>query len=86
MAADQTWLLFFPLCIIPRFLDYQGSFQSCFHFGESYQTTGGGVQIPGDSHSYTAHPHSGFHMSSSNTGAAGEGRPPEPPAASERAA
>ncbi|TNM87626.1 hypothetical protein fugu_005847 [Takifugu bimaculatus] len=55
----------------PASEEYQGTFQSCFHFGESYQTTGGGVQIPGDSHSYTSHPQNGFHMSSSNTGAAG---------------
>lgn len=78
MAADQAWLLFSSLFLLlytfPRFLDYQGTFQSCFHFGESYQTTGGGVQIPGDSHSYASHPQNGFHMSSSNTGAAGEAR------------
>uniref|UniRef100_H3CZC5 GLIS family zinc finger 1b n=1 Tax=Tetraodon nigroviridis TaxID=99883 RepID=H3CZC5_TETNG len=70
-------LSLFPLLLylFPRFPEYQGTFQSCFHFGESYQT-GGGVQIPGDPHCYTSHPQNGFHMPSSNTGAAGEGQCP----------
>ncbi|GAA6235031.1 zinc finger protein GLIS1-like [Lates japonicus] len=53
--------------------EYQGSFQSCFHFGDSYrmEQTVGGVHIPGDSHTYTSHQHNGFHMSTSNTGSAG---------------
>nr|XP_043900203.1 zinc finger protein GLIS3 isoform X1 [Solea senegalensis] len=48
--------------------EYQGSFQSCFHFGDSYrmEQTVGGVHIPGDSHAYTSHQHNGFHMSTSN--------------------
>lgn len=62
------------LNILPHFLEYQGSFQSCFHFGDSYrmEQTVGGVHIPGDSHAYTSHQHNGFHMSNSNTGSAGE--------------
>ncbi|XP_038572035.1 zinc finger protein GLIS1 isoform X2 [Micropterus salmoides] len=53
--------------------EYQGSFQSCFHFGDSYrmEQTVGGVHVPGDSHSYTSHQQNGFHMSTSNTGTAG---------------
>ncbi|XP_008282131.1 zinc finger protein GLIS1 isoform X2 [Stegastes partitus] len=53
--------------------EYQGSFQSCFHFGDSYrmEQTVGGVHVPGDSHAYTTHQHNGFHMSGSNTGSAG---------------
>ncbi|XP_055077019.1 zinc finger protein GLIS1 [Periophthalmus magnuspinnatus] len=51
--------------------EYQGSFQSCFHFGDSYRIdqTVGGVHIPGDSHNYSSHQHNGFHMSAGNTGA-----------------
>ncbi|XP_044056343.1 zinc finger protein GLIS1 isoform X2 [Siniperca chuatsi] len=53
--------------------EYQGSFQSCFHFGDSYrmEQTVGGVHVPGDSHAYTSHQHNGFHMSTGNTGTAG---------------
>ncbi|XP_068174795.1 zinc finger protein GLIS1 [Antennarius striatus] len=53
--------------------EYQGSFQSCFHFGDSYrmEQAGGGVHILGDSHAYNSHQHNGFHMSSSNTGNTG---------------
>ncbi|XP_028259463.1 zinc finger protein GLIS3 isoform X3 [Parambassis ranga] len=53
--------------------EYQGSFQSCFHFGDSYrmEPTVGGIHVPGDSHAYTSHQHNGFHMSTSNTGSAG---------------
>ncbi|XP_054458986.1 zinc finger protein GLIS1 [Anoplopoma fimbria] len=53
--------------------EYQGSFQSCFHFGDSYrmEQTVGGVHVPGDSHAYTSHQHNGYHMSTSNTGPAG---------------
>ncbi|XP_069006387.1 zinc finger protein GLIS1 [Embiotoca jacksoni] len=53
--------------------EYQGSFQSCFHFGDSYrmEQTAGGVHVPGDSHAYASHQHNGFHMSTSNTGSAG---------------
>lgn len=36
------------------------------------QTTVGGVHVPGDSHTYTSHQQNGFHMSTSNTGTAGE--------------
>ncbi|CAL8253421.1 unnamed protein product [Merluccius merluccius] len=51
--------------------DYQGSFQSCFHFGDAYrmeQAVVGG-HIPADPHNYTSHQHNGFHMSSGNTNA-----------------
>ncbi|XP_006803391.2 uncharacterized protein LOC102790025 [Neolamprologus brichardi] len=53
--------------------EYQGSFQSCFHFGDSYrmEQTVGGVHVPGDSHTYASHQPNGFHMSTSNTGSAG---------------
>nr|XP_019936927.1 PREDICTED: zinc finger protein GLIS1 isoform X1 [Paralichthys olivaceus]XP_019936928.1 PREDICTED: zinc finger protein GLIS1 isoform X1 [Paralichthys olivaceus] len=53
--------------------EYQGSFQSCFHFGDSYrmEQTVGGVHVPGDSHAYTSHQHNGFHMSNSTAGSAG---------------
>ncbi|XP_039985386.1 zinc finger protein GLIS1 isoform X2 [Xiphias gladius] len=53
--------------------EYQGSFQSCFHFGDSYrmEQTVGGVHVPGDTHAYTSHQHNGFHMLTSNTGPAG---------------
>ena len=56
-------------------LDYQGSFQSCFHFGDSYrmEQSVSGVHLPADSHGYTSHQHNGFHMSSTSGGsAAGE--------------
>lgn len=81
VEVAQVWLLFFsslpPPCSFtssPHFLEYQGSFQSCFHFGDSYrmEQTVGGVHVPGDSHSYTSHQQNGFHMSTSNTGTAGE--------------
>ncbi|XP_076009240.1 uncharacterized protein glis1b [Genypterus blacodes] len=53
--------------------DYQGSFQSCFHFGDSYrmEQTVSGVHVPADSHAYASHQHNGFHMSASNTASAG---------------
>ncbi|XP_067368785.1 zinc finger protein GLIS1 isoform X2 [Channa argus] len=53
--------------------EYQGSFQSCLHFGDSYrmEQTIGGVHVPGDSHAYTSHQHNGFHMSTANTASAG---------------
>ncbi|XP_056270265.1 zinc finger protein GLIS1 isoform X1 [Pseudoliparis swirei] len=53
--------------------EYQGSFQSCFHFGDSYrmEQTVGGVHVPADPHAYTSHQHNGYHMSTSNTGTAG---------------
>ncbi|KAM3620269.1 uncharacterized protein V6R79_020662 [Siganus canaliculatus] len=53
--------------------EYQGSFQSCFHFGDSYrmEQTVGSVHVPGDSHAYTSQQHNGFHMSASSNGAAG---------------
>uniref|UniRef100_A0A673AD47 GLIS family zinc finger 1b n=1 Tax=Sphaeramia orbicularis TaxID=375764 RepID=A0A673AD47_9TELE len=56
---------------------YQGSFQSCFHFGDSYrmEQAVSGVHVPGESHTYTSHQHNGFHMSTSNTGSAGEEHP-----------
>uniref|UniRef100_A0A669C251 GLIS family zinc finger 1b n=1 Tax=Oreochromis niloticus TaxID=8128 RepID=A0A669C251_ORENI len=59
-----------PSTILQHFLEYQGSFQSCFHFGDSYrmEQTVGGVHVPGDSHTYTSHQPNGFHMSTSNTG------------------
>ncbi|KAM6962525.1 uncharacterized protein glis1b [Aplochiton taeniatus] len=49
--------------------DYQGSFQSCFHFGDSYrmEQTVGGVHVPTDSHAYTSHQHNGFHMSTTSS-------------------
>ncbi|KAI3368287.1 hypothetical protein L3Q82_007999 [Scortum barcoo] len=55
--------------------EYQGSFQSCFHFGDSYrmEQTVTGVHVPGDSHAYASHQHNGFHMSTSNTGTIGFG-------------
>lgn len=40
------------------------------------QTTVGGVHVPGDSHTYTSHQQNGFHMSTSNTGTAGEDNSP----------
>ncbi|CAL8395700.1 unnamed protein product [Boreogadus saida] len=49
--------------------DYQGSFQSCFHFGDAYrmeQAVVGG-HVLADSHNYPSHQPNGFHMSSSNT-------------------
>ncbi|XP_062308370.1 zinc finger protein GLIS1 isoform X3 [Osmerus eperlanus] len=52
--------------------DYQGSFQSCFYFGDSYrmEQSLSGVHVPGDS-AYTSHQHNGFHMSSSSGSSAG---------------
>nr|XP_061790359.1 zinc finger protein GLIS1-like [Nerophis lumbriciformis] len=52
--------------------EFQGSFQSCFHFADTYrmeQTMSGG----GDSHVYASHQqHNGFHMATSNAmGSAG---------------
>ncbi|XP_015225858.1 PREDICTED: zinc finger protein GLIS1-like isoform X2 [Cyprinodon variegatus] len=53
--------------------EYQASFQSCFHFGDSYRVEQpvSGVHIPGDAHTYSPHQHNGFHMSTSNTGPTG---------------
>nr|XP_020505710.1 zinc finger protein GLIS1 [Labrus bergylta] len=53
--------------------EYQASFQSCFHFGDSYrmEQTVNGVHVPGESHAYNSHQHNGFHMSTSNTGTQG---------------
>nr|XP_057929762.1 zinc finger protein GLIS1 isoform X1 [Doryrhamphus excisus] len=55
--------------------EFQGSFQSCFHFTDSYrmeQTVSSVHTTPGDSHAYTSHQLNGFHMSSSNSlGSAG---------------
>ncbi|XP_008405293.1 zinc finger protein GLIS3 isoform X3 [Poecilia reticulata] len=55
--------------------EYQASFQSCFHFGDSYrmEQTVGGVHVPGDAHNYSSHQHNGFHMPTSNTGPTGFG-------------
>ncbi|XP_028300353.1 zinc finger protein GLIS1 isoform X2 [Gouania willdenowi] len=55
--------------------DYQGSFQSCFHFGDSYRMEQmvDGAHIQGDCHSYTTNQQNGFHMSTSNTGSAVSG-------------
>ncbi|XP_061636433.1 uncharacterized protein LOC133481281 isoform X2 [Phyllopteryx taeniolatus] len=50
--------------------EFQGSFQSCFHFADSYrmeQTVSGG-----DCHAYASHQHNGFHMATSDSlGSAG---------------
>ncbi|KAM7011837.1 uncharacterized protein glis1b isoform 2-T2 [Tautogolabrus adspersus] len=53
--------------------EYQASFQSCFHFGDSYrmEQTVNGIHVPGESHAYNSHQHNGFHMSTSNTGTQG---------------
>ncbi|XP_034035513.1 zinc finger protein GLIS1 isoform X2 [Thalassophryne amazonica] len=53
--------------------EYQGSFQSCFHFGDAYrmEQTVSGAHVPGESNSYTSNQHNGFHMSTNNTGSAG---------------
>lgn len=66
--------MFYDFLSAPHFLEYQGSFQSCFHFADSYRTeqTIGGVHVPGDAHTYTSHQHNGFHMSTSNTSSAGD--------------
>ncbi|KAJ7993541.1 hypothetical protein DPEC_G00273480 [Dallia pectoralis] len=52
--------------------DYQGSFQSCFHFGESYRMEPflNGVHVPMETQSYTSHQHTGFHMSGTESGSA----------------
>ncbi|NP_001157276.2 GLIS family zinc finger 1-like [Oryzias latipes] len=59
--------------------EYQGNFQSCFHFGDSYRMEQAvdGVHAPGDSHLYASHQHNGFHMPASSTGSAGFGLVPE---------
>ncbi|XP_051929735.1 zinc finger protein GLIS1 [Hippocampus zosterae] len=47
--------------------EFQGSFQSCFHFSDSFcmeQTVNGGGK---DSHAYASHQHNGFHMATSNS-------------------
>ncbi|XP_077441007.1 uncharacterized protein glis1b isoform X1 [Vanacampus margaritifer] len=52
--------------------EFQGSFQSCFHFSDSYrmeQTVSGSG---GESHAYASHQHNGFHMATGNSlGSAG---------------
>ncbi|XP_028977348.2 zinc finger protein GLIS1 [Esox lucius] len=52
--------------------DYQGSFQSCFHFGDSYrmEQSVNGVHVPMETHGFTSHQHNSFHMSSSGSGSA----------------
>lgn len=74
LAEDGVRLLFF-FDILPLLLEYQGNFQSCFHFGDSYRMEQAvdGVHAPGDSHLYASHQHNGFHMPASSTGSAGEG-------------
>ncbi|KAM9848929.1 uncharacterized protein glis1b [Aulostomus maculatus] len=59
--------------------EYQGSFQSCFHFADSYrmEQAVAGVHVPTDSHSYPSHQHNGFHMSTGNTASAGFSITPE---------
>ncbi|KAM9831384.1 zinc finger protein GLIS1 [Neosynchiropus ocellatus] len=49
--------------------DYQGSFQSCFHYSDSYRMdqTVAGVHVQGDCQSYSSHQHNGFHMSNGNS-------------------
>ncbi|XP_053729505.1 zinc finger protein GLIS1 isoform X1 [Synchiropus splendidus] len=49
--------------------EYQGSFQSCFHYSDSYRMDQAvaGVHVQGDCQSYSSHQHNGFHMSSSNS-------------------
>lgn len=52
--------------------EYQGTFQSCFHFGDSYRMDQTAVSgVPADSHAYTPHQQNGFHVSPGNTGVAG---------------
>uniref|UniRef100_A0A8C2ZNE4 GLIS family zinc finger 1b n=1 Tax=Cyclopterus lumpus TaxID=8103 RepID=A0A8C2ZNE4_CYCLU len=72
VAVDQVLSFSFSFSS-PHFLEYQGSFQSCFHFGDSYrmEQTVGGVHVPADPHAYTSHQHNGYHMPTSNTGTAG---------------
>ncbi|XP_027884026.1 zinc finger protein GLIS1 isoform X1 [Xiphophorus couchianus] len=55
--------------------EYQASFQSCFHFGDSYrmEQTVSGVHVPGDAHNYSSHQHNGFHLPTNNTGPTGFG-------------
>ncbi|KAM4739920.1 uncharacterized protein glis1b [Anableps anableps] len=59
--------------------EYQASFQSCFHFGDSYrmEQMASAVHVPGDTHTYSSHQHNGFHMPTSNTGPTGFGGTPE---------
>lgn len=77
MAADQAWLLFFSSLILPFIhpTEYQGTFQSCFHFGDSYrmeQTPVSGVHVPAEPHhAYAQHQQNGFHVSPGNAGASG---------------
>ncbi|XP_029003622.1 zinc finger protein GLIS1 isoform X2 [Betta splendens] len=55
--------------------EYQGSFQSCFHFGDSYrmEQTAAGAHLGGDSHVYASQQHNGFHMAPGGAGSAGFG-------------
>lgn len=81
VAADQAWLLFFPplsaLLPLSSVAEYQGTFQSCFHFGDSYrmeQAPVGGVNVPAEPHhAYGQHQQNGFHASTGNAGASGLG-------------
>ncbi|XP_075895356.1 uncharacterized protein glis1b isoform X2 [Nelusetta ayraudi] len=55
--------------------EYQGTFQSCFHFGDSYrmeQTPVSSVHVPAEPHhAYAQHQQNGFHVSPGNAGASG---------------
>lgn len=76
IVSDGSWSTRASVFLLlePGFPEYQGSFQSCFHFSDSYrmEQTVAGVHIPGDSHVYASQQHNGFHMSTANAGSAGE--------------
>lgn len=72
-AVDSFFFISSLTLSLFHFLEYHGSFGSCFHYGDSFrmEQSVGGVHIPGDSHAYSAHQHNGFHMSAVNAGSGG---------------
>ncbi|XP_058890919.1 zinc finger protein GLIS3-like isoform X3 [Acipenser ruthenus] len=54
---------------------YQGSFQSCFHYGDNYriEQSVNDVSLAGDSHCFNPHRQNGYPMNSAHSGSTGFG-------------
>lgn len=62
----RRWWFYFSL-LPPSLAEYQGTFQSCFHFGDAYRMEPAavdGVNVPADpQQAYGQHQQNGFHAS-----------------------
>lgn len=65
-----SWL---PVTLLPS-TGYQGSFHSCFHYGESYrmEQSVSDVHLSGDGHCFSSHRQNGYPVSISSGPASGE--------------